>query len=67
MALARRDRYREGMHFLVPLVLLGVVGFFAVRALSASTPEARRRRLREDLKAIQEEDRAEELRRGSAP
>jgi hypothetical protein len=54
------------MHFLLPLVLLGGLGFFAVRALFASSPEARRRRLREDLKAIQEEDREEELRKGSA-
>jgi hypothetical protein len=53
------------MHFLLPILVLGAIVVFAVSALRRPSPEARRRQLRDDLLAIQEEDRrAAELEKG---
>ncbi len=48
------------MHFLLPVVVLGGLVLVFGILLSKPSPAARRRRLREDLQAIQEEDRREE-------
>jgi type II secretory pathway pseudopilin PulG len=53
------------MHFLLPIVIIGAIAVFAISTLRRPSPQARRRQLREDLLAIQEEDRrAAELEKG---